>query len=76
MVWKKNGNKYGWNRVGEAKMERIRKYFKWGASISSRNFDVLVSDSLNIQKYYREHFNTDSVMIAYGAYPKKVPILN
>lgn len=47
------------------------KYFKWGASISSRNFDVLVSDSLNIQKYYREHFKTDSVMIAYGAYPKE-----
>lgn len=47
------------------------KYFKWGATLSSKYFDVLISDSIGIQKYYEQNFKADSVMIAYGAYIKE-----
>lgn len=44
------------------------KYFKWGAKISTRNFDVIISDADGIRSYYLDKFKTDSVVIAYGAY--------
>lgn len=44
------------------------KYFRWATKIATRNFDVIVTDAEGMQNYYRKHFSTDSVMIAYGAY--------
>jgi len=44
-----------------------RRYFKLGARISVLTGQALVSDSLQMQKYYEEHFKRGSVFIPYGA---------
>lgn len=44
------------------------KYFKWSAKVSTKNFDVVISDADGIRNYYLDKFKTDSVVIAYGAY--------
>ncbi len=43
------------------------KVFYSSAKLSTRVFDVLISDADAIQNYYREEFKADSVSIAYGA---------
>lgn len=47
------------------------KYFLWATKIAVNKFDVLVTDAFGMQNFYRKKFNADSIMIAYGAYPKE-----
>ena len=44
------------------------KYFRWAAGVAARFMDVLVTDAYGMQNFYRKHFQSDSVMIAYGAH--------
>jgi glycosyltransferase involved in cell wall biosynthesis len=43
------------------------KYFYFCARFASLFFDRVITDSARMQHIYREEFNIDSVMIAYGA---------
>lgn len=53
-----------WER---AKWNRIAKFvFKLGALMTARYGTILVSDSLEIQRRWREEFGRDSVFIPYG----------
>lgn len=42
-------------------------YFKWASKISTKVFDVLISDSKEMRRIYLDLFNADSEVIAYGA---------
>jgi len=44
-----------------------KKYFYFGAWMSTKFFDVVVTDAKGMQDYYKLTFNCDSVDIAYGA---------
>lgn len=46
------------------------KYFYWASKLSTKVFDVLISDSKEMRRIYLEKFNADSEVIAYGAYEK------
>lgn len=43
------------------------KYFYWASKLATKLFDVVVTDSLEMQKIYKKEFNRDSTVIAYGA---------
>jgi glycosyltransferase involved in cell wall biosynthesis len=45
-----------------------RAYFKSAARMAIRVCNVLVTDAYAMQQFYREHFQQETVMIAYGAY--------
>ena len=52
----------------------VRKYWKKSESLMVKNADLLVCDSVNIEKYIREEyasFNPETTYIAYGADLKK-----
>jgi glycosyltransferase involved in cell wall biosynthesis len=42
-------------------------YFKWAAKMAVRFMDLIVTDAVAMQKIYKNEFNTDSVVITYGA---------
>ncbi len=43
------------------------KYFFWASKLSTKVFDVLISDSEEMRKIYLKLFNADSEVIEYGA---------
>lgn len=43
-------------------------YFYWASKLSTKVFDVLISDSTEMKKIYLDVFNADSVVIEYGAH--------
>lgn len=43
------------------------KYFYWASKMATRLFDVIITDSDEMQKVYEQEFNVKSTMIAYGA---------
>lgn len=56
-----------WNAV-------IRKYWKHSEKLMVKNADLLICDSINIEKYIRENyskFSPQTTFIAYGAYIEK-----
>jgi glycosyltransferase involved in cell wall biosynthesis len=42
-------------------------YFKWAAKMAVKWMDLIVTDAIAMQTIYKEEFNTDSVVITYGA---------
>ncbi|NND01098.1 MAG: glycosyltransferase [Gammaproteobacteria bacterium] len=46
------------------------KYFYFASKLSTRVFDVLISDSTEMQKIYQSEFDAESVVIEYGAHLK------
>lgn len=52
-----------WNGFGA-------KYFHWASKLSTKVFDVLISDSKEMRRIYLEKFGVDSEVIAYGAHEK------
>jgi glycosyltransferase involved in cell wall biosynthesis len=42
-------------------------YFKWAAKMAVRFMDLIVTDAVAMQTIYKSEFNTDSVVITYGA---------
>jgi len=46
------------------------KYFYWASKLSTKFFDHLVTDADEMQKVYKELFNVDSTVIAYGSNPE------
>lgn len=53
-----------WNGMGS-------KYFYWASKLSTKVFDVLISDSEEMRRIYLEEFHADSVVIEYGANIRK-----
>lgn len=54
-------------------------YFKWASKLATVLFDEIITDSTEMQKIYKELFNADSTMIAYGAnvrYSKKPELIS
>lgn len=49
-----------WKGVGS-------KYFYWASKLSTKVFDVLISDSKEMKRIYEKEFGADSVVIEYGA---------
>jgi glycosyltransferase involved in cell wall biosynthesis len=43
------------------------KYFYWAAKAATKLYDVIITDSFEMQKVYKEGFNAASTVIAYGA---------
>lgn len=43
------------------------KYFYWASRMATRFYDVLVADSIEMQRIYRKEFGAESRVIAYGA---------
>ena len=43
------------------------RYFYWAAKMATRWYDVVIADSLEMQKIYKAEFGCDSTFIAYGA---------
>lgn len=43
------------------------RYFLWASKLSTKLYDRVITDSLEMQKIYRKEFGSDSTMIAYGA---------
>ena len=43
------------------------RYFHTAAKLATKLYDVIVNDSFEMQRIYREEFNRDSTVIAYGA---------
>ncbi len=46
------------------------KYFFWASKMSTKYYDQLINDSDEMQRVYKELFNADSKVIAYGANPQ------
>lgn len=46
------------------------KYFFWASKMATRFYDQLINDSDEMQRVYKELFNADSKVIAYGANPR------
>jgi len=46
---------------------RVQKFLKHAERWAAMNADVLVADSVGIEKYLKEHYNKPSHFIAYGA---------
>ena len=42
-------------------------YFKWAAKMAVKWMDIIVTDAVAMQTIYKNEFNTDSVVITYGA---------
>lgn len=47
------------------------KYFFWASKMATRYYDQLINDSDEMQRVYKELFNAESKVIAYGANPKE-----
>ncbi|WP_020401564.1 glycosyltransferase [Gracilimonas tropica] len=45
-------------------------YFYWASKLATKVFDVLISDSKEMQRVYRDEFDADSIVIAYGAHER------
>lgn len=43
------------------------KYFYWASKIATKFYDVIITDSYEMQKVYEREFNAASIVIAYGA---------
>lgn len=43
------------------------KYFHWASRMATRLYDVIITDSDEMQKVYEREFNAPSTVIAYGA---------
>jgi glycosyltransferase involved in cell wall biosynthesis len=43
------------------------KYFYWASKMSTKLYDVIITDSDEMQKVYEREFNAKSTVIAYGA---------
>ena len=43
------------------------KYFYWASKMATKLYDVIITDSDEMQKIYRSEFNANSTVIAYGA---------
>lgn len=43
------------------------KYFRFASKLATKLYDVVVTDSTEMQKIYQEEFGSPSTMIAYGA---------
>lgn len=43
------------------------KYFYWASKMSTKLYDLIITDSDEMQKVYLEEFNSESEVIAYGA---------
>ena len=43
------------------------KYFYWASLMATKFYDLVITDSLEMQKIYKNEFNCDSTIIAYGA---------
>lgn len=43
------------------------KYFYWASKMATRLYDVIITDSDEMQKVYEREFNAKSTVIAYGA---------
>lgn len=43
------------------------KYFYWASKLATRLFNVIITDSREMQKIYMDEFSAASTMIAYGA---------
>lgn len=43
------------------------RYFHWASRLATRFYDRVITDSLEMQRIYREEFRSESTMIAYGA---------
>lgn len=43
------------------------KYFHWASRMATRLYDVIITDSDEMQKVYQREFNAQSTVIAYGA---------
>ncbi len=43
------------------------RYFHWASRMAVRLYDRVITDSSEMQKIYRQEFNAESTMIAYGA---------
>ena len=43
------------------------KYFYFSSKLATKLYDTLITDSVEMKKIYKEEFNADSDMIAYGA---------
>src|SRR5690606_10953878 len=46
------------------------KYFFWASRLATKYYDQLINDSDEMQRVYKELFNADSKVIAYGANPR------
>jgi glycosyltransferase involved in cell wall biosynthesis len=46
------------------------KYFFWASKMATKFYDQLINDSDEMQRVYKELFNADSKVIAYGANPR------
>lgn len=44
-----------------------KTWYRWSERVATWFPHLLVSDSRVIQQYYKDHFNTDSAFVAYGA---------
>lgn len=45
------------------------KYFFWASKMATKFYDQIINDSDEMQRIYKELFNADSKVIAYGANP-------
>ncbi len=55
------------------------KYFRFASKLATKLFDVIITDSFEMQRIYKNEFNTDSTVIAYGAnirYSKKPALID
>ncbi len=58
-------NRKKWNWLGRA-------WYRMSERLSTWFPDVVVTDAMEIQRYYRDTYNQTSVMIPYGAEPSKL----
>lgn len=49
-----------WNGMGA-------KYFYWASKLATKLYDIVITDSPEMQKIYEKEFGAQSTMIAYGA---------
>ena len=47
--------------------EKVKKFLRYAESLGVKYSDHLISDSIGIQNYLKETYNTESTYIAYGA---------
>ncbi len=50
-----------------------KKYLQWTERIAGKTANVVVTDSRAVQRFYREHYGTETTYIAYGASAQKRP---
>jgi glycosyltransferase involved in cell wall biosynthesis len=55
------------------------RYFRFSAWLSTKLYDIIITDAEEMRKVYLEEFNTDSTVIAYGAnirYPQNPALIS